>query len=468
MNAKTYLLSGLALAMLAACNKNEVEVPGEVTVEVSEIRLPSDASSSQTPTTTTFIASQPWRIETSATKSDAADWMHVAPMSGEAGAATLTITADENPSAMDRTAYIRIVCGGVTRDIAVTQPGDGTLVAGETIYQVGPQADTVIVQLRSGASYQVDVPEGSEWIRSEFLSHGPKVDSLALILSANPAETERTGAIRIAASSGGFQAEIAMFQRSGVLDLQFELDQLVLPTGRSSSESSAQWVDSLFVAGFDREGEVLFAQSLPRPTESDLHIRVLPPAERIRNTYPEARIYVVANSSADLNRWPENETQWINGKDTAVNRLFGADEVQPPLSARVTQNLVAGENRVQVGLSHVTAIVTFKVRFDEGWDSIPPIEQITISGFSNWGYLFPNATEQAVPQTIGYNPAVEPNGTNDYRFYAYENSRLVLTVLAGGRYYQGIAPNILKRGYNYSFNMRVCEDGNCVPAAADE
>ena len=71
MNAKIYLLSGLALAMLAACNKNEVEVPGEVTVEVSEIRLPSDASSSQTPTTTPFIASQPWRIETSAPKSGA-------------------------------------------------------------------------------------------------------------------------------------------------------------------------------------------------------------------------------------------------------------------------------------------------------------------------------------------------------------------------------------------------------------
>lgn len=468
MNAKFYLLGAWAAAMFAACDKQEVEVPGEVTLEVEAIRLPSAEQTSQTPTTTTFIASQPWQIETSATKGEA-DWMHVSPMSGEAGTATLTITADENPSAMDRTAYIRIRCGGVTQEIAVTQPGDGTLVAGETIYQVGPQADTVIIRLRNGASYQIDVQQGNEWIKSEFLTHGSKIDSLALILAANTTGDERTGAIRVTSSNGAFLADIAMLQRSAVLDLHFELDRIVLPTGRSGSESGTGWVDSLFVAGFDREGEVLFARSLPQPTGSGLNIQVLPPAERIRNAYPDARIYVVANSSGNLNRWPENEEQWINGKDTAVNRLFGADEVQPPLSARITQNLVAGENRIQVGLSHVTAIVTFKVRFDEGWgDSIPPIERITISGFSNWGYLFPNATEQAVPQTIGYNPAVEPNGTNDYRFYAYENSRLVLTVLAGGRYYQGIAPDILKRGYNYSFNMRICEDGNCRPASESQ
>lgn len=457
----------MMVGMLFSCSKTEFETPGEVTLEVSEIRLPTENVDLQSAATAVFTATQSWSIQTSDTKGEA-DWLRVYPMSGEAGTATLSITADANPSPTDRTAYIRILCGGTTQSIAVTQPGDGTLTAGETIYETGPQADTLAIPLRSGAAYRIDIREGAEWVKSEYLSHGAKTDTLALILAANATENDRTADIRVTTAAGDFQAEIALLQRSGVLDLQFELEKIMLPTGRSGSESGAGWVDSLFVAGFDRNGNSLFAESLvPAAEGTELSLKVLPPAELIRNSYPDARIYIVANSSNDLERWPENETQWLNGKDTAINRLFGADEVQPPLSARVTQNLAAGANRIQVALSHVTAIVTFKVKFDEGWDSIPAIEEMNISGFSNWGYLFPSHTDTAEPQMIGFNLPVAPNGTNEYRFYAYENSRLVLTVLAGGRYYQGIAPDILKRGYSYSFNMRVCEDGSCRPAAAE-
>lgn len=464
MKTKIYTL-GVAALLLSACSRTAENVPTEVTVDVPEVTFPTNAGGPQT-TTATFTTSSSWSISMSDTKAVPA-WMHVSPMSGGPGTVTLNITADENTNPDERTAYIHIETGDATQRIAVTQPGDGTLAEGQSIYEMGPARDTIRVKLRAGTEYQVDVTDGNGWVTPQYLSRGEKFDTIAFFVAANATAEERAASIRIGSAKGDYKAGITILQPSGALDFQLDLNKIVLPTGTVSSEGAAAWVDSLFVAGFDREGDLLFTQSISPVNTSRITFKALPPDTRIRNAYPSAKIYIVANSSTDMSQWTGDEQSFVNRKDTAVSRLFGQEGVLPPLSGRVVQELLPSGNKIGVNLSHITALVTFKVLFDEGWEAPPVIEKLSIGGFSSWGYLFATKTDTvAAPRATTFNPAVAPNATNEYLFFAYEKSLLVLTVKAGERYYQGIAPDMLKRGYKYTFNMRLCEDGNCLPSAS--
>lgn len=462
MNIRTYLLG--ASLLLAACSKTIDPTPAEVTVDIPEITLPENTGGEQT-ATATFTTTAPWSVETSDTKA-VPGWIGVTPLNGNPGTVTLTVTAKENDTPNERTAYIHIRTGGITKSIAVTQKGDGTLPQGQSIYEVGPVRDTVTVRLRSGKDYRVDIRQGSDWVVPRYISKGEKFDSLAFFLAVNHTMEDRTAQIRISDPKGGYESGLTILQPSAALDIHLNLGRVQLPTGGIGSDAAAQWVDSLFVAGFDNGGNLLFTRSIPQVTEQSLRFRVLPPDAFIRNFYPSARIYVVANSSDVLGGFSGTETEFVNRKDTAATKLFGSDGVQPPLTAQVSGDLRFGNNDVAVNLAHVTALVTFKVFFDPEWDATPAIDHLSIGGFSSWGYLFTAASDgQEPPRATAFNPTVEPNGSNRYLFYAYEDSRLVLTVRAGGRYYQGVAPDILKRGYKYTFNMRLCEDGNCKPSS---
>lgn len=464
MKARIYILGAAAL-LLSACSKTAENAPTEVTVGVPEVTFPESTDGPQT-TTATFTTSSPWSIQMSDTKAVPA-WVHVSPMSGGPGTVTLNITADENTTPDERTAYIHIETGGVTQSITVTQPGDGTLAEGQSIYEMGPARDTIRVKLRAGTEYKVDVTDGNGWVTPQYLSRGKKFDSVAFFVAANATMDDRTASVRVSNAKGDYKAGITIMQLSGALDFQLDLNKIILPTGTVSSEDAASWVDSLFIAGFDRDGNPLFTQSISPVNTSRLAFRALPPENLIRNAYPSAKVYIVANSSANISRWPSNEQRFINRKDTAATKLFGQEGALPPLSGQVVQELLPGENKIGVNLSHITALVTFKVMFDKTWDTPPTIEKLSIGGFSSWGYLFTTKTDTvSAPRATTFNPAIAPNTANEYLFFAYEKSHLVLTVRAGGRYYQGIAPDILKRGYKYTFNMRLCEDGSCQPSSS--
>lgn len=464
MKARIYIL-GTAAILLASCSKTAENIPTEITVGAPEVTFPVNTEGPQT-TTATFTTTSPWSVRMSDTKA-VPPWVHVSPMSGGPGTVTLNITAEENATPDARTAYIHIQTGDLTQSIAITQPGDGTLAEGQSIYEIGPARDTVLIKLRAGTEYKVDVADGAGWVTSQYLSRGKKFDSLALFVAANATMDDRVASVQVSNIKGDYKAGISIMQVSGALDFQLDLNKIILPTGTVSSEEAASWVDSLFIAGFDRNGNPLFTKNISPVNTSRLTFRVLPPENLIRNVYPSAKVYVVANSSANISRWPSNERRFINRKDTAATKLFGQEGALPPLSGQIAQELLPGENKIGVNLSHITAQVTFKVMFEKGWDTPPVIEKLSIGGFSSWGYLFTIKTDTvSAPRAKTFNPTVMPNTANEYLFFAYEKSHLVLTVKAGGRYYQGIAPDILKRGYKYTFNMRLCEDGSCQPSAS--
>lgn len=445
-----------------SCTKNVTEAaPAQITVEHPEITLPENVDGPQT-ATVTFQATAPWEVETSDTKA-VPEWIRVSPMRGDPGVVTLTIAADENDTPYGRTGYIRLHVGDLTRSISVIQPGNGTLPPGQSLFEMGPARDTILLKLKSGSAYSVNIPQGTTWVTSQSIAQGVKFDTLRLFLSPNITMDARTANLSLSDPKSGFKAALRIIQPSGALNLKLNLQKILLPTGAPGSDAATSWTDSLFVAGFDTQGNPLFTHSIPQVTDASLSFRVMPPENLIRSSYPGASVFVVANSSANISRWPGNMERFMNRKDTASTRLFSlVDDIMPPLSGQVRQELRPGDNTLGVNLSHVTAQVTFKVFFDSLWVNPPPIEKLSIGGFTSWGYLLTNKTDTlTAPRNKTFNPSVVPNKANEYVFFAYEKSLLVLNIRVGGRNYRGEAPDILKRGYKYTFNMRLCEDGKC-------
>ena len=323
MKLKIYLWS--AVLLLAACDRNVETIPAEITVDAPRIVLPEYMDDNQA-ATVTFTATAPWSAETSDTKA-AADWIRISPRSGGPGTVTLSIVAEENRTPQERTAYIRILSGDATQSIGVTQKGDGTLPEGQSIYETGAARDTIVVRLHAGGNYRVDIGQGADWVASRLFA-GEKFDTLAFFLTANHSFEDRAVSIRIYEPQRGYTSSLTLLQLSAALDIELALRHVRLPTGTAGTEAAADWTESLFVAGFDDRGDLLFTQDLPRVEGYAFRFRVLPPETAIRNSYPSVRIYAVANSSHELAAFAGNEQDFLNRKDTAATKLFDAENIQ--------------------------------------------------------------------------------------------------------------------------------------------
>lgn len=466
---KTRIFLALSTIIMASCSQQEPTQPANITLDMQDVILMPE-STANSPASITFNADADWKITTEGGQ-DASNWLRVWPESGRAGKATLYIEADENTSALERMRYVQIESAGAKQTIRILQRGDGTLPQGQSIYQTGGARDTIILKLRAGRKYQVDVNQGDEWLTPVYLSQGERFDSLALILSGNTTLSERTASVRITETESGYKSAITVLQPSAALDIDLSLMQIQLPSGTVSGEQATQWVDRLFVAAFDQSGNLLFSQDIPKETDGiPSHIQVTPQEDLLRNVYPSAKVYIVANSSRKLTDFHGTEQDFLNRKDTASLRLFDADSTRPPLSGVVVTDLKIGQNQLHINLSHVTARVIFKVISDTTANAqAAVIDKLRIGGFSSWGYLFSTSTDGEVsPRSTSYYSSILPNSSNQYQFFAFEGSQLILTVRTGGRYYQGIAPNILKRGYKYTFNMRVAGSKSTSSNAAPQ
>lgn len=453
---KTSILGMICAVFLVSCAQQDQTSPASISLNAQDIILLSESSEAG-PASLNFTSNAAWKVTTADSKGESS-WMRVWPESGTAGSATLYIEADENPSALERMSYIQIESGGTTQSIRVVQPGDGTLPQGQSIYQTGGAQDTIRIKLRAGRNYRVDVNQGETWVTPVYLSQGERFDSLALILSGNTTLTERAAEVRITDAKSGYKSGVTILQPSAALDIDLSLLQIQLPSGTISGEGATQWVDRLFVAAFDQGGNLLFTQDIPQEEDGiPTHFQVVPEERLLRNVYPSAHVYIVANSSRKLSYFRGTEQDFLNRKDTASLRLFDADSTRPPLSGSMVTDLKIGQNQLAINLSHVTARVIFKVTADTTANTAPlVIDKLRIGGFSSWGYLFGASNDGlSSPRSTSYYSSVLPNSSNQYQFFAFEGSQLILTVRAGGRYYQGVAPNILKRGYKYTFSMRV-------------
>lgn len=111
MKTKSFILFFLCLFLITACSEDEINP--EISIETSgNLMLTSESNSKAT---VTFTSALEWQANC------AADWVDISPASGKAGAATITVTAEENSTTTTRNATIILISGSLQEKIQLTQ-----------------------------------------------------------------------------------------------------------------------------------------------------------------------------------------------------------------------------------------------------------------------------------------------------------------------------------------------------------
>ncbi len=200
------------LCMFVACDKSpnqdtptpeagKIEFPGDI---VPEPVLGSDASS----TTINFVTNASWKIDV-ATKADS--WISVAPDKGEAGEATVTITAKENDSYDDRSAVITIVCGSASKKFSVTQKQKDAITVTKSRFEAEAEESEIKIEVKANVEFDYKIDEKSaSWI-TPVKTKGLVSTELSFKLAENEELSPREGAITF--TSGDLSETITILQK---------------------------------------------------------------------------------------------------------------------------------------------------------------------------------------------------------------------------------------------------------------
>ena len=130
---KIFGIIALALIGLLSCEKPEQDNPTPPNPVTPKIEIPAesqsvfsqgismDAGTSAQNQTVKFSTTAAWSTDVTDTK--ASTWLSVQPTSGNAGAVTMTVSAQANTGTKDREATVTIKCGTVTMKFTVKQAG---------------------------------------------------------------------------------------------------------------------------------------------------------------------------------------------------------------------------------------------------------------------------------------------------------------------------------------------------------
>ena len=186
---KKVLFLSLILLGLTACDKDKPvvkPVEGKISLKSeTSIVLSDDAGSKQA----TFSATLAW------TAASSEGWLSVEPGSGEAGDATITISAAKNENYDPRTATVTLTCDKDTKTIQVTQKQKGALLLTESTIPVGAEGGTVVIVAKANANVSASIDAAAkEWI-SDITTKALTDYSFQFDVKANESEEARSGNI---------------------------------------------------------------------------------------------------------------------------------------------------------------------------------------------------------------------------------------------------------------------------------
>ncbi|MEG1634438.1 MAG: BACON domain-containing protein, partial [Rikenellaceae bacterium] len=199
--------------MAISCTQADIDEPEKpitpvvpvIDISISEITIPDTEAGSAT-----FTTNNSWTIQTSDTKA-AVSWFDVTPKSGDAGSNTLTITIKEsNPNYEDRSAYIHIKSGELTKTITVSQKKKEAILVSKDRYEIEPLGGSFAVEVKSNVTYQVVIPdESTAWI-SHISSKGLSTSTENFSVAAGSLDGKREGMVIFV--SGALKDTVHVYQ----------------------------------------------------------------------------------------------------------------------------------------------------------------------------------------------------------------------------------------------------------------
>ena len=184
-----FSLVSLPLMALWGCKETEPEpepVKGEITLNSSDSIVLSDEGDSKQ---VSFSATLDWVASSSET------WLSIAPKSGQAGDAVISVTAGENTAYDARTATVTLTCGEDTKTVKVTQKQKGALLLTESTISVGAQGGMVTITAKANSNVSATIASDAQsWI-TDITTKGLIDYVFEFDVKANDDESPRSGQI---------------------------------------------------------------------------------------------------------------------------------------------------------------------------------------------------------------------------------------------------------------------------------
>lgn len=158
------------------------------------ITLPSDAATA----TIAFTATAKWTAELANDRP--ADWISVSPASGGKGEAAVTVTIMDNDAPDERSAVIKITCGGIYETVKVVQKQKDMITLTPSANEFPAAGGTFTVNVKSNIAYTFEV-NGSDWI----INSGTRAltgKTTAFTISPNGDTRRREGSVTVKSDLG--------------------------------------------------------------------------------------------------------------------------------------------------------------------------------------------------------------------------------------------------------------------------
>ena len=202
----------MCMAFVAACSKEGEDEPTPTpTPSQPSITLNTTASDFATnggSDVVSFKASVAWTAEVINARADG--WCSVAPTSGAAGDATITITATANDTPDDRTASVILKAGTAQKTINVSQKQKDALTVTASKFEVEAAGGEVKIEVKANIDFQYTIDEKAKaWITTAD-SRALTTSTLVFNVAENEAMEKREGSITL--SSGTFKETVTIYQ----------------------------------------------------------------------------------------------------------------------------------------------------------------------------------------------------------------------------------------------------------------
>lgn len=235
----------LAILILTSCGKSEPDntEPTPVPKPTDKIELATGTDPNPVIATdggtlsVTFNASTSWSAQAVNDRADA--WCSVSPTSGNAGAATITITAKPNTEPDDRSASINIKAGTAQQTIKVTQKQKDALTVTASTFEVPAEGNDINIEVKANinVTYKID-RQCSDWIKY-VSTKALKTSTLTFAVSKNESLDKREG--RIIIGEGALSDTIKIFQAGEAPSIVLNKDEYM---AKSEGETFAIEVSS--------------------------------------------------------------------------------------------------------------------------------------------------------------------------------------------------------------------------------
>ena len=187
---KYVLLAVAALVGLAvvSCKEKEIEPEDALSISGTTITVGKEAASP----VITFKANKAWKAESDS------PWIVPDKNSGEAGDVTLKLAVAENDTWAERSGKVTVSVGSVKTVFTVVQ-GTESILESAVAFNVSPEAQDIVVPVRTNLQYSVTPAADSPWITVVSTKAAPQEGTIKVHVAANTELSPRTGSFEISA-----------------------------------------------------------------------------------------------------------------------------------------------------------------------------------------------------------------------------------------------------------------------------